>query len=97
MCVCKQCSGWGESCSPDWYADYCDPNAGINCPGYELKIEYKITYIKYNNKEMHDSKFAKTIEKAEALKISLEKLTHISDVRITKIVGNDERLIDKEE
>lgn len=30
---CKQCKGWGNSCSPDWYPDYVtDPK---NCEYFE--------------------------------------------------------------
>ena len=80
--VCENCIGWGESCSPDWYPDYCDPDAGLACSGYEAKA-YKVTYEKYNNPEFKDCQFFSTIEEAEAFKERFSKLSHISNIRIT--------------
>jgi len=80
--VCKNCIGWGESCSMDYYPDYCNPNAGIRCAGYEAKA-YKVSFIRYNNSDFKDFKFFPTIEEAEAFKDSISKLKHISNVHIT--------------
>ena len=88
--ACKQCSGWGESCSPDCYPDYCDPNIGTECAGYELKVEYKIRYTTHNNPEMGNCKFCRTLEDAERIKAGLNNLKHVSDVSIIKCIGNKE-------
>jgi len=81
---CIQCSGWGDSCSVDSYPDDCEPNAGFGCAGFEMKANYQIRYITYNNPEMHNIKFCNSLEEAELIKTGLSKLKHVSDIRIIK-------------
>ena len=48
-----------------------------------MKVDpYKITYVRYNNKDLTGTAFAETIEDAEMIQERLRRLHHVSDVRI---------------
>ena len=52
-------------------------------------MQYMIEYVRYNNNDFIDTVFAKTIEDAEMLKEQLEKLRHVSNVRISPVTEKD--------
>lgn len=46
-------------------------------------MTHKVEYTTYNNNDFKHTAFCKTDEEASTLKAKLEKLPHISDVRIS--------------
>jgi len=52
-------------------------------------MQYMIEYVRYNNNDFIDTVFSKTIEDAEMLKAQLEKLRHVSNVRIVPVTEKD--------